>query len=53
MTGHNVCCCGHSYADRGGESARRCPIGARQLYADCANDGKGRCPTHRVPVKWK
>jgi len=46
-----TCCCGHLYLERGGESSDRCPIGARQLCAECATDGKGRCPTHSVRVK--
>ncbi len=53
VTDLDTCCCGHPYTERGGESDRRCPVGARQLCAECANDGKGRCPTHRVLVKWK
>lgn len=46
-----TCCCGHLYVTRGGESGERCPIGARQLCAECATDGRGRCPTHGVRVK--
>jgi hypothetical protein len=53
MTDPDTCCCGHPYTERAGESSDRCPVGARQLCAECATDGKGRCPTHRVPVKRK
>ena len=45
-----TCCCGHRYVLRGGESSERCPIGARPLCSECATDGRGRCPTHRVRV---
>jgi hypothetical protein len=46
-----TCCCGHLYTLRGGVSGDRCPIGARQLCAECAVDGRGRCPIHGVRVK--
>ncbi len=53
MAKPDKCCCRHPYTERGGESSDRCPVGARQLCAEWATAGKGRCPAHRVPVKWK
>jgi hypothetical protein len=50
MPDRETCCCGHLYTLRGGDSDDRCPIGARQLSAECATDGRGRCPTHGVRV---
>jgi hypothetical protein len=45
------CCCGKRYSSSGGESSEYCPAGARNLCAECASDGKGRCPTHNVPTR--
>jgi len=51
MAKPDECCCGYLYTGRGGASSNGCPVGARQLCAECATEGRGRCPTHRVPVK--
>jgi len=48
-----TCCCGHRYSEPGYErSSHYCPVGKRPLGQECATNGKGRCPSHKVPVRF-
>ncbi len=42
------CCCANLYSERGGASSYYCPEGNRLLCEECATNGAGLCPTHRV-----
>jgi len=46
------CCCGRTYAEGGGASNYRCPVGKRSLCQECVTKGKDQCPTHKVKSDW-
>jgi hypothetical protein len=47
-------CSGHEYSKAPGraKSSHYCPKGKRSLCEECATNGKGHCPKHRVKVNF-